>query len=255
MTRRAVRLLVCDLDGTLLDSEGAAVPDLLTAMSALVAAGAVVTVCTGRPYAAACRLLSRAGLRPSLLASYHGAFIVDARHRCLRHLRVPAPEASRTAAVLAAHGLELTLYEGARRRPLDVVHDRRVPAATRIIAEGGAVAIAAALADAVAGGLRAARIDRPTGTRLDVRHRLALKGEALSFLARSLHVPLAETVAIGDDVTDAAMLRCAGLAVAVGAADSPLAHLADTVVASGDLGSFLWSLVPSAAKRGPSPET
>jgi phosphoserine phosphatase len=51
---------------------------------------------------------------------------------------------------------------------------------------------------------------------LDVRHRLAVKEEALRFIAGGCAVPLERVTACGDDASDVAMLRLAGRAVMVG---------------------------------------
>ncbi len=47
-----VRLVVCDLDGTLVGAAGVAVPGLAAASAALAEAGVPLAVCTGRPHAA-----------------------------------------------------------------------------------------------------------------------------------------------------------------------------------------------------------
>src|SRR6185437_2521271 len=60
----------------------------------------------------------------------------------------------------------------------------------------------------------------------------ASKGNALATLARSLAIPLEETMAIGDGLNDISMLRTAGLGVAMGHAPRRVRANADVVTAS-----------------------
>jgi hydroxymethylpyrimidine pyrophosphatase-like HAD family hydrolase len=55
------------------------------------------------------------------------------------------------------------------------------------------------------------------------------KGAALIRVAEMLHVPLAQTLAIGDGLNDISMLRIAGLAVAMGTAPRALRRVAQVV--------------------------
>ena len=60
----------------------------------------------------------------------------------------------------------------------------------------------------------------------------ATKGEALAFLANRLGVPIAQTIAIGDNLNDVHMIQTAGLSVAVNNARSELKTLADYITQS-----------------------
>lgn len=55
------------------------------------------------------------------------------------------------------------------------------------------------------------------------------KGQALAWLADYLHVPIAQTIAIGDNENDIPMIQSAGLGVAVQNAEAWIQDLADTV--------------------------
>jgi len=57
----------------------------------------------------------------------------------------------------------------------------------------------------------------------------ATKGKALAFLANRLGVPIAKTIAIGDNLNDVHMIQTAGLSVAVNNARHELKALADYV--------------------------
>ena len=62
----------------------------------------------------------------------------------------------------------------------------------------------------------------------------AQKGLALQGLADLLGIPMAETMAFGDDLNDLSMLRAAGLGVAMGNASAEVKAAADYVTASCD---------------------
>lgn len=72
----AVRLIACDLDGTLLDERGVGEPGVAAALAQV---GVPLVICTGRPHGAARRLSAAAGLRPAIIASYHGGLVMDER--------------------------------------------------------------------------------------------------------------------------------------------------------------------------------
>jgi Cof subfamily protein (haloacid dehalogenase superfamily) len=67
---------------------------------------------------------------------------------------------------------------------------------------------------------------------LDVTALAANKGDALASLADYLHIPLAHTAAIGDGANDVPMFQRAGFAVAMGQADPAVQAHADAVTAS-----------------------
>lgn len=64
------------------------------------------------------------------------------------------------------------------------------------------------------------------------------KGVALEFVAARLGIPLAEVIAVGDNLNDLEMLRTAGLGVAMGNAPEALRTAADIVTRSNDEEGF-----------------
>lgn len=65
---------------------------------------------------------------------------------------------------------------------------------------------------------------------LEIVARGVSKGSALTRLADHLGIPIAETVAVGDSLNDAEMIRTAGLGVAVANARDELKQIADVVL-------------------------
>ena len=95
-------------------------------------------------------------------------------------------------------------------------------------------------------GGSALQVDRPAPDRIDIRHAFATKDQALRLAVQRLGVALDETVAIGNDLSDVAMLQSAGRAVVVGDEDSPIRDAGDVIVAREGLAAFLQSLIGSA---------
>lgn len=64
---------------------------------------------------------------------------------------------------------------------------------------------------------------------IEINSRQATKGNALKKLAEYLEIPIAETVAFGDDTNDISMLKTAGTGVAMGNSDETVRQAADFI--------------------------
>jgi hydroxymethylpyrimidine pyrophosphatase-like HAD family hydrolase len=108
---RLPALIACDLDGTLLDDDGAPAAGVLDALDALRAAAVAVVICTGRSVAATRAIAARLGLDRGLAIAYHGAVLVDvAGGRWVRRLDLPPDAVGPLVAVLRAAGAGVTAY-------------------------------------------------------------------------------------------------------------------------------------------------
>ncbi len=104
-------LVVCDLDGTLLDYHSTPVPGVLRAVAALRAAAVPVVICTGRAVAPTRALAVQLGLEHSVAIAYHGAVVVDvAGGRWLQRLDLPKQAVGPAVAALHEAGATLTAY-------------------------------------------------------------------------------------------------------------------------------------------------
>ncbi|MCM3023517.1 Cof-type HAD-IIB family hydrolase [Heyndrickxia ginsengihumi] len=56
-------------------------------------------------------------------------------------------------------------------------------------------------------------------TKLEIAHTKVSKGNALTHLANHLHIPLKDTIAIGDNLNDLSMFSVAGMSIAMGNAE------------------------------------
>ncbi len=82
---------------------------------------------------------------------------------------------------------------------------------------------------------------------IEINSREATKGVALEKLASCLEIPIAETLAFGDDTNDISMLEAAGIGVAMGNSDEKVKKSADYITCGCDengvaeaLKHFLW---------------
>jgi len=75
-------------------------------------------------------------------------------------------------------------------------------------------------------------------SKLEVVDRTVNKGHALARLADHLHIPLANILAIGDDVNDISMLNAAGIGVAMGNSPAQVIRQAGYVAPANDRGGF-----------------
>jgi len=74
--------------------------------------------------------------------------------------------------------------------------------------------------------------------KLEVVDRSVNKGQTLARLADHLHIPLANVLAIGDDVNDISMLTTAGIGVAMGNSPESVKHQAEYVAPANHQGGF-----------------
>lgn len=247
------KLVVADVDGTLVEQDGDIVPEVHAAVAEFRAAGGIFTLATGRPVSGVGHYVRALGLDVPVIV-FNGAQVYD--------FRGGRPLLSRTLPLeLARDALEL-----ARRYPVDPF----LYAGTEILV--------GAVTPRVEAYMRKDRVRcRPVGDLVafldstavpppkllfygDVDASLRLmeelrarhpgvngvqsdadfvellphgvsKGSALEWLAGRLGVPLQAVMAIGDHHNDLDMLRRAGLGVAVANAAEPVRAAARWVTA------------------------
>jgi hydroxymethylpyrimidine pyrophosphatase-like HAD family hydrolase len=254
-------LLACDLDGTLLDAEGAPAPGVVEVLGDLRAVGAPLAMCTGRPLFSARRAAERLEADPVAYVCYHGALVVDpASGRRLRHLPLPPAEATALAAEALDRGLGVTVYDideprelartareahpGAERPRGPVPREDLVgPLVTRLVLHGDPEVAARLLPDLAGRWRGSLRLEPIRPGLIGVFHAHTDKGDAVRLIATHLGVPLARIVACGDSEADESLLRVAGVRVAVGDAPQALRRLTETVVSQPDLAATLRRVV------------
>ncbi len=248
MTSLSYRLLMMDIDGTLLDEDGKITPRTRAAVRNALNAGILVTLATARRHFSASLFAADLGLEAPIV-SYDGALIREHPNGEIWHID-PLPALLGQAAVdaIKRYGMQpivqLSLPDGEHmltgpasgdtvweanyfdifsaqieRRSLDeLCADAHDP--LRVVAFGPEDRL-----ELVAAELRRLPCQlylNPLGSyhspELSVMSATASKGNALSVIASRLNIPMSQTVTIGDSFNDISMLGVAGLSVAMGQA-------------------------------------
>jgi Cof subfamily protein (haloacid dehalogenase superfamily) len=255
----AVRLVACDLDGTLLRSDGSVSARTRETLRRVEACGVPVVLVTGRPPRIARIFASAAGIGGPIVCC-NGALVYDThadaivRHAPLEaalaaHLvgaiRIAAPGACFAVEVETRFAQE-TAFAALRRRsaiePLDVgvpaLHDDALSfcdaPVTKLLVRHPEQAVEALLelVRELVGETAAATVSG--GPFVEISAAGVHKAFALEALCAELGIAAAEVVAFGDMPNDVPMLVWAGRGVAVANAHPEVLAAADEVTASND---------------------
>ncbi len=256
-----MRLLVLDVDGTVLTSEHSVAPATRGAIKKLRDAGVGVVLASSR---------GPAGLRPIMselevtgfAIAYQGALICrlspdpTAPAEVITEVRIPVPIAE--TVFHEARGQDLSVgwhigeawyvpeIDAAVRREARITGQTPIVTDIERIREEPHKVLCVAGEPRMLPGLRRLAGLLPGECAghfshrnyLEITRREADKATALEALGRRLGVSLMEMAAIGDGENDAAMLREAGLGIAMGQAPSSVKELADWVTDSNDRGGI-----------------
>lgn len=255
MTNHPYKLLVVDVDGTLLDRHGAISAADREALAGVSDSGIRVSLSTGRAAKACSSILGRLSL-DGYHVFFDGALVGNPGQNEEIYVR-PIDEVMVRQAIEFAyqHDLDLELHSSthyfveretwssdAHRRFFGIqptiVKFTRLWNQERII-KGGLVATSPQEAEKVrefclhfSDSLHFSWAKTPAYPGVDFINILApevSKGKALEALAAYLGITLAEVMAIGDGVNDIPLLATAGLAVAMGDAPDEVRKVADHI--------------------------
>jgi Cof subfamily protein (haloacid dehalogenase superfamily) len=248
------RVVVIDIDGTLLPHGGSVSERNRLAIERAIAAGIVVTLASGRMFPLIEPLVKELGLTAPTIC-YGGALIVDpSTGRSLQQRGVPRQLAIEVIRAARDRGLTARVYLDAAVY-VDAIDAEafNYDSLTRVAAtavgdlerflEVDATHLAIDAPPGMTRGL-VHELQEQFGGRLNVTtghplltefsHLSVHKGSALAWLCEHMGQPLAASIAIGNDWNDLAMLRSAGLAIAVSNAHPDVLAIADVVVPSVD---------------------
>jgi hydroxymethylpyrimidine pyrophosphatase-like HAD family hydrolase len=240
-----IRLIVTDIDGTLLGPDGLLPPENITALGLAAERGVRLALATIRKRDSADQIAHLLQIACTLVCD-GGATIYDERGARLHSQTIPLELARALAALADEHRLpllttidELNYYTPGSHpaahlltKGVDVESALgaldRPPSRFIVRGDLGVELLMRAFADAP---LRFVRHYRPDGTLIDaaITHAQATKETALALLCRAWAIDLADVLAIGDAEADIGMLRLAGVGVAVGNAQAPVKAAADWV--------------------------
>ncbi|WP_425228330.1 Cof-type HAD-IIB family hydrolase [Sphingomonas sp.] len=248
------RLLVSDVDGTLVDNEKRLAPATIAAVGRLTAAGIRFTIISARPRSGMMPIADALGL-DGPMAAFNGGILFH-RDGTVDEHHVIEPAVAR-GALDAARGAPVDiwvfaddLWHSSTDKGVHVEHERiasnQAPIVTTdftalldnadkitfVSDEPQVLQDLHALIDAGFAGQ--ATVAQSQTYYLDVTALAANKGAGIEALAAAAGVPLAQVVAIGDQANDLPMLRRAGLAIAMGNAPAPVQAAAAHVTTAND---------------------
>jgi len=251
-----IRLVALDIDGTLLRSDRTLSPRTRASIALARARGVRVVLVTGRRHPSARRVAEEVGEGLALVV-HNGALVVE-DGRIIRCRPLARDVAARAVGAGRARGLEPIVHCGQRGEGFVLVEARAEPkglvgyylerakdelrTVEDVVAAlareepiqvmfGGGLAemqdLVVALGAALASDARIERTVYPaTGFALvDVLHPDVGKADAVAFLQRRWGIAAQETLAIGDNWNDRAMLEAAGRGLLMGNAPSELLQL------------------------------
>lgn len=245
------RLVVSDVDGTIIDADKKLTPAVVDAVRRLRAAGVRFTLISARPMSGVRPLAETLGLAEPMGAFNGGTIFRTDKEVVSRHF---IPEAAARGIWAAADGVEADRWvfadnrwyvsadrgEHARRERLSafqepvVMPDQRplLDRADKITFVSDDEPILNSLYERIERWTDQATIAFSQTYYLDVTAQEANKGAGLEALAAAIGVDLADTVVIGDQANDLPMIERAGLAIAVGNAPPHVRAAAYHVVAA-----------------------
>jgi len=247
------RLLVFDLDGTLLDRDHRLSPDTHAALGKL-SRRYPITVATGRSRASAAPFVMALGITVPVIL-YNGAVVYDfLTGRALHERRLAAEEARAALRIARAFPVDVEVYRDmcdptlyveritprvARFQRKEKLPAREVgdliafldfsPLKLLLLGEPG---VLAALQAELERGMPGITVVRSEVDYLEVLPPGASKGAALRWLCERLGIPPRGVVAVGDQLNDLEMVRYAGTGVAMAHGPPELRRAADLVISS-----------------------
>jgi Cof subfamily protein (haloacid dehalogenase superfamily) len=253
-----IRLVVSDVDGTLVTSSKQLTPASIEAVRTLHAAGIGFAITSGRPPKGMAMLVEPLSIT-SPIGGFNGGLLVEPDMRVLSEHLLDASLVAPIEAVLNDHGLDVWVYRGIEWLLCDPDRPHVDREAATVAFEptvvdrldgidDGVVKVVGVSDDATAiaagtAAMRAAFGDRVAASTsqpyyLDVTHPDANKGQVVRDLASRLGVAPEEIAAIGDMPNDVLMFAHAGLSIAMGNADTGVQRAAKRVTASNDEDGF-----------------
>jgi Cof subfamily protein (haloacid dehalogenase superfamily) len=253
-----VRLVLADVDGTLVTPTKELTDRTIAAVRRLDEAGISFAVTSGRPPRGMAMLVEPLELALPL-AAFNGGLFVQPDMSVIEERTIPPEFVSPTVDLMGAHELDVWLYRGSEWlvRDTDAPHVAKEAATVRFPPTrvenfdgltDGIVKIVGisddlpgvAEAEAAARGKLGDHVSaaRSQPYYLDVTHPDANKGSVVRFLSRRYDIPTEEIATIGDMPNDVLMFAHSGLSIAMGNSSQEVQRAARRVTASNDEDGF-----------------
>ncbi len=253
MTQPPIKIVLADVDGTLVTREKALTGRAVKAVQSLREAGIEFAVTSGRPPRGMSMLIEPLALTTPI-AAFNGGLIVRPDMSVVEQKTIPEHLVAPAIELLGGQGLDVWLYSGADW----LVRDANAPHVDR---EKKTVQFDPKIVDSFDGVTDVAKIvgisddhDLVAKTTdqvreklgehvsaaqsqpyyLDITHPKANKGEVVSYLSKHLGIPAEHFATIGDMPNDILMFARSGLSIAMGNAGPEVHRAARRVTASNE---------------------
>ena len=253
-----IRLLLADVDGTLVRPDKSLSPRSIAAVHELEQAGVLFAVTSGRPPRGMSMLVEPLSLRTPL-AAFNGGLLIDADMAVLEEHVIPDDAVAPTIRLLESFDLSVWMYRGADWYVRDpngphvareahtvqfeptVVEsfdgiERGVAKIVGVSDDYDTVETAASAAREELGEYISASRSQPYY--LDVTHPQANKGAVVTFLAKRYDIAVEDIATIGDMPNDVLMFARSGLAIAMGNAHREVQRAARHVTTTNEDDGF-----------------
>ena len=258
MSSSAIRLMLADVDGTLVTPEKLLTPRAIAAVHALHKAGILFSVTSGRPPRGMAMLVEPLHLEMPM-AAFNGGALVTPDMGVIEQRVVPQTLVAPITELMGAFKLDVWIYRGTdwfvpdpdgphvKREAATVQFQPKVMRDMRGLTDGvlkivgvsddyDAVARAAVQAHDRFGEHVAASASQPYY--LDVTHPDANKGAVAKYLAARYQLAVDEIATIGDMPNDVLMFAHSGLSIAMGNADPQVKRAARRITADNNHDGF-----------------
>ena len=254
----SIKLLLSDVDGTLVRPDKSLAPSTVDAVRALHDAEIHFAVTSGRPPRGMEMLVDPLALQAPL-AGFNGGLVVEPDLDVVEEHLIPDDAVPHAIALLRSFGLSVWLYREADWlvRDRDGPHVEREAhtvqfeptvvesfdeVSTRIAKIVGVSddfdAVAAADGAAHEGLDQHVSVSRSQPYYLDITHPQANKGAVVTFLSKRYEIPPDEIATIGDMPNDVLMFAHSGVSIAMGNAHREVQRAARHVTTSNDEDGF-----------------
>ncbi len=255
---RMIRLLLSDVDGTLVTKDKTLTPRAVEAVGRLRDAGIQFAITSGRPPRGMSMLVEPLSLETPI-AAFNGGLVVEPDLAVIEQRVLPGELVGQIVDVLRSFGLDVWVYRGADWlvQDRDGAHVDREAAtvqfAPTVVADFDGIAQGVAKIvgvsddyDAVAAASSAAQEqfgDHVSAARsqpyyVDVTHPEANKGGVVKFLSARYGIPSENIATIGDMPNDVLMFAHSGLSIAMGQSDREVQRAARRITTSNDEDGF-----------------
>jgi Cof subfamily protein (haloacid dehalogenase superfamily) len=258
----AIRLLLSDVDGTLVTKDKVLTERSVAAVHKLHDAGILFAVTSGRPPRGMSMLITPLALSTPI-AAFNGGLVVEPDMSVVEEREIPADLVAPIVKLLESFELAVWVYRGADWlvRDLSGAHIEReaftvqfeptlvqsfddvgngVAKIVGVSDDHEAVALASASAHDTFGEHVSAARSQPYY--VDVTHPDANKGGVVKFLSSKYSIAPEEIATIGDMPNDVLMFAHSGLSIAMGQSDREVHRAARRVTASNDEDGFAYAV-------------